>query len=111
VVQENLVVDGAIHLEGGFSALSGELCGSGFVDEEAIDEEVKVPKIVGGTPAVGGAPISSRMGEMAGRWLSPTWSRGNFSRSKTATLSCGRYFLRRAATVDPAGPPPMITTS
>src|SRR5271165_6485521 len=46
-----------------------------------------------------------------GSWLSPTWSLGNFSRSRITTLRFGLYFLSRVAAVLPAGPPPTMATS
>ena len=46
---------------------------------------------------------------MAGSSDSPTWKRGNVSRSKSPTLSPAR--ARNAAVVEPPGPPPMTATS
>ena len=45
----------------------------------------------------------------AGMSDSPTWKRGNTSRSATATRRPPR--ARKVATVDPAGPPPTTSTS
>ena len=54
-------------------------------------------------------PSRSKIGSEKGRSDSPTWKRGNFSRSTTRTERPAR--ASSVATVEPPGPPPMITAS
>ena len=53
--------------------------------------------------------MSSRMARVAGSRDSPTWARGKCAFSKTVTANPAR--ASNVATVLPAGPPPMTTTS
>src|SRR5256885_10956892 len=55
------------------------------------------------------APIARRTSLVDARSDSPTWKRGNRSRSRSTTLRPAR--ARNAAAADPAGPPPITSTS
>ena len=62
VVQEHLVVDRAVHLEGGSATLVHELSRSGFIAEEVALEEVGVPEFLGGAPLEGRADLDGKAG-------------------------------------------------
>ena len=124
VSQQNVVVYRPLHLHSRGPAVAFELSWARFLFELLI-QKVKEPKILGNSPAERSADFNRKVGSLHlvpaphfmqdlgdGRKLAfadvLAWE---FLRSKTPTVISPPYFLRNAAVVEPAGPPPMIATS